>query len=68
MVATVAHPSLGAIRMLGIPVKLSETPGAVRTPPPRLGEHTRQVLRGDLSMSDGQIGELVASGAIRVVD
>lgn len=68
MVATVDHPSLGPIRTLGVPVKLSDTPGAVRTPPPRLGEHTRQVLRGDLSMSDGLIQRLVETGVIRVVD
>ena len=53
MVATIDHPALGPIRTLGVPVKLSDTPGAVRTPPPRLGEHTRQVLRDDLEMDDG---------------
>lgn len=45
MIARVDHDADRALRLLGIPVKLSETPGAVRTPPPRLGEHTQQVLR-----------------------
>jgi crotonobetainyl-CoA:carnitine CoA-transferase CaiB-like acyl-CoA transferase len=67
MVAAVDHPALGPIRMLGIPVKLSETPGTVRTPPPRLGEHTRSVLRNDLDMDDGKIRGLADRGVIRVV-
>jgi crotonobetainyl-CoA:carnitine CoA-transferase CaiB-like acyl-CoA transferase len=32
------------MRMLGIPVKLSDTPGAVRRAAPSLGEHSREVL------------------------
>ncbi len=44
MVVEVDHPSAGRGRTLGIPVKLSETPGAVRRPAPRLGEHTAEVL------------------------
>ncbi len=38
------HPMVGRIRTVGIPVKMSETPGSLRLPPPRLGEHTREVL------------------------
>lgn len=67
MVATVGHPSLGPIRTLGVPVKLSDTPGAVRTPPPRLGEHTRQILRHDVAMNDREIQTLVERGVIRVI-
>jgi len=64
MVETVNHPTIGALRVLGLPVKLSATPGAVRTAPPRLGEHTRQVLSDDLGMSAERIAELVARGAV----
>ena len=39
------HPRAGKVRMVGAPVRLSETPGAVRTPAPMLGEHTDEVLR-----------------------
>ena len=46
MVAQLEHATIGPLRMLGVPVKLSDTPGAVRTPPPRLGEHTDLVLQG----------------------
>jgi crotonobetainyl-CoA:carnitine CoA-transferase CaiB-like acyl-CoA transferase len=45
MMVEVEHPVEGTIRALGIPVKLSDTPGAVRRPAPLLGEHTEEVLR-----------------------
>jgi crotonobetainyl-CoA:carnitine CoA-transferase CaiB-like acyl-CoA transferase len=44
MVAETTHPVTGAFRTLGVPVKLSATPGAVRRAAPRLGEHTKDVL------------------------
>ena len=44
MVREVDHPAAGRMRTLGVPVKLSETGGAVRRPAPMLGEHTGEVL------------------------
>jgi crotonobetainyl-CoA:carnitine CoA-transferase CaiB-like acyl-CoA transferase len=44
MVAETQHPVTGAFRTLGVPVKFSDTPGVVRRPAPRLGEHTDEVL------------------------
>ena len=44
MVEVIRHPVEGDVRTLGIPVKLADTPGAVRRPPPLLGEHTASVL------------------------
>jgi formyl-CoA transferase len=44
MVEVVDHPVDGPVRTLGIPVKLSDTPGSVRRPPPLLGQHTAEVL------------------------
>jgi crotonobetainyl-CoA:carnitine CoA-transferase CaiB-like acyl-CoA transferase len=44
MVAETTHPVTGTFHTLGVPVKLSATPGAVRRPAPRLGEHTDDVL------------------------
>lgn len=38
------HPSAGTLRLTGFPYKLSDTPPALRLPPPRLGEHTEDVL------------------------
>lgn len=43
MVVETQHPVTGAFRTMGVPVKLSETPGSVRMPAPRLGEHTAPI-------------------------
>jgi crotonobetainyl-CoA:carnitine CoA-transferase CaiB-like acyl-CoA transferase len=48
---------VGSTRMLGIPVKLSDTPGAVRRAAPELGEHTAEVLR-EAGFSDAEIAAL----------
>ncbi|MDA8207117.1 MAG: CoA transferase, partial [Thermaerobacter sp.] len=45
MVESVEHPTAGAIRQLGIPVKLSGTPGEIRRPPPLLDEHRDEILK-----------------------
>ena len=45
MVVELEHPVEGTVRALGIPLKLSDTPGAIRRPAPLLGEHTEEVLR-----------------------
>jgi crotonobetainyl-CoA:carnitine CoA-transferase CaiB-like acyl-CoA transferase len=45
MVVETEHPSAGKFRTLGVASKLSRTPGALRRPAPRLGEHTAEVLR-----------------------
>ena len=58
------HPRAGKVRMVGVPVRLSETPGAVRTPAPLLGEHTEDVLRSRLALSAEEIAALRATGAI----
>jgi crotonobetainyl-CoA:carnitine CoA-transferase CaiB-like acyl-CoA transferase len=57
MVADIEHATIGPLRVLGIPIKLSDTPGAVRTPPPRLGEHTDAVLQ-DLGFNAAAIADL----------
>jgi crotonobetainyl-CoA:carnitine CoA-transferase CaiB-like acyl-CoA transferase len=44
MAVDTEHPAAGTFKTLGIPVKLSLTPGALRRPAPRLGEHTAEVL------------------------
>jgi formyl-CoA transferase len=45
MVEEIEHPVEGRVRTLGFPLKMSETPPRVRRAPPRLGEHTQEVLR-----------------------
>jgi crotonobetainyl-CoA:carnitine CoA-transferase CaiB-like acyl-CoA transferase len=61
MVRTVKHPTAGDVRMLGIPFRLHGTPASIRRPPPTLGQHTEQVLREELGLSDGRINELRAA-------
>ena len=51
------------VRQLGLPVKFSRTPGAVRAPGPALGEHTDEVLRG-AGYSDEEIAALKEAGAV----
>ena len=63
MVVALDHPVAGAIRQLGVPVKLGGTPGAVRTPPPTLGQHTTAIL-GELGIGDAEAARLRAAGAI----
>jgi crotonobetainyl-CoA:carnitine CoA-transferase CaiB-like acyl-CoA transferase len=58
MAVETAHPAAGTIKTLGIPVKLSDTPGALRRPAPRLGEHTGEVL--DSAPSVNRQGETAA--------
>jgi crotonobetainyl-CoA:carnitine CoA-transferase CaiB-like acyl-CoA transferase len=64
MVAWLEHPTIGAMQVLGVPVKLSDTPGGIDTPPPRLGEHTDAVLSRDLGLEAEAIAALRAQGAI----
>ena len=60
------HPVAGAVRMTAPPVRMSETPGAVRAPAPLLGEHTADVLRERLALGDEEIGRLRRAGVIVV--
>jgi len=64
MVASVQHETIGSMEVLGVPVKLSATPGSVRTPPPRLGEHTAAVLAHDLGLGADAIATLREQRAI----
>jgi crotonobetainyl-CoA:carnitine CoA-transferase CaiB-like acyl-CoA transferase len=59
-----SHPRAGKVRMVGAPVRLSETPGSVRTPAPMLGEHTELVLRELLGLGAAEIETLRAGGVI----
>jgi alpha-methylacyl-CoA racemase len=63
MVIEFEQPGAGTVRGLGFPVKLSETPGAVRLPGPILGEHTREVLR-EAGFTDDEVTALEESGAV----
>lgn len=57
MVVECAHPVLGTVSLLGLPVKLGETPGAVHRIPPGLGEHTDEILR-EIDLGDDDLCRL----------
>jgi len=63
MILEVEHPTIGMLKMLGIPIKLSETPGSVRMAPPLLGQHTNEVL-DHLGYSSEDIVHLKEKGVI----
>jgi alpha-methylacyl-CoA racemase len=63
MVLSLEQPGAEAdVRLLGVPVKLSRTPGAAAGPGPALGEHTREVL-ASLGYSEDEVAALLASGS-----
>ena len=63
MIQELEHAAAGAIRVLGVPIKLSETEGSVRTPPPALGQHSDGIL-GELGLSAAEIAALRPDGVI----
>ena len=64
MIARVEHATIGPLRTLGVNVKLSRTPGAVRSAPPTLGQHTEGVLLGDLGFSADEVAALRAKQVV----
>ena len=62
MVVTLDQPGTDGVRQLGVPVKLSRTPGGVRSPGPVLGEHTDEVL-AEAGYSSEEIAAMKESGA-----
>jgi crotonobetainyl-CoA:carnitine CoA-transferase CaiB-like acyl-CoA transferase len=58
MIETTEHSTVGALKMLGIPFKFSDTGCSVRRPPPTLGQHSEEILAGELGLDDKAIAEL----------
>jgi len=57
MLKKLDHPKVGKIKVTGVPIKLSDTPGEVETAPPILGQHTQEILT-ELGFSDQDIKKL----------
>ncbi len=57
MVVDMKHPISGDIKVTGIPVKLSETPGSIRLAPPTLGQHNKEILE-ELGFTSKEIEEI----------
>jgi crotonobetainyl-CoA:carnitine CoA-transferase CaiB-like acyl-CoA transferase len=64
MVVEVDHAVLGKMKTLGVPVKLSETPGSVRRAAPILGQHSTEIL-AELGYTEGEISKLHEKTVVR---
>jgi crotonobetainyl-CoA:carnitine CoA-transferase CaiB-like acyl-CoA transferase len=63
LIQTVHHPKAGPIKVIGIPMKFSETPGTIRLAPPLVGEHNREIL-GELGYTASEIDQYEEEGVI----
>ena len=63
MIVTTEHAKLGATRVTGVPLKLSETPGSVRRSPPVHGQHSKEVMT-ELGYDSAAIEQLLRSKAL----
>jgi len=64
MLIEMEHPTIGKLPLVGSPLKFSETQVDYKLPPPRLGEHTEEVLKELLGYSGNQIAELKSCKAV----
>ena len=58
------HPLSGTLPGIASPMRFSETPVEYTVPPPRLGEHTREVLGSLLGLGNGELDRLAAQKII----
>ena len=63
MAVELEHPKSGSIRNIGVPVKLSDTPGSVRTPAPLLGQHSDEVL-AQYGYAEGDVAAFKDAGVL----
>jgi len=65
MVVEVEHPQYGKIKLIGFPIKLSETPGKIEIPPPSVGQHTEEVFSTILGYSREEVAKLREDGVVK---
>jgi formyl-CoA transferase len=63
-IVSVPHPDFGTLKMQNVAPKLSETPGSIRSPSPKLGEHNEAIYRGLLGLSAERMQQLQARKVI----
>jgi crotonobetainyl-CoA:carnitine CoA-transferase CaiB-like acyl-CoA transferase len=63
LLTTVEHPNGGDLRVVGVPMRFSRTPGSVRSGPPGVGQHTDDVL-AEVGYSDEEIETFHADGVV----
>ena len=64
MVRELEHPAAGVFRTLGPPIRMHDTPVAIRRAPPLLGQHTDEILRDELGFSVARIAQLRSEGVL----
>jgi crotonobetainyl-CoA:carnitine CoA-transferase CaiB-like acyl-CoA transferase len=64
MIVPLDHPTAGPIRVTGVPIKLSDTPGEVHSAPPTLGQHTTEVLGDWLQINATEAEALHQDGVV----
>jgi crotonobetainyl-CoA:carnitine CoA-transferase CaiB-like acyl-CoA transferase len=64
MIVRLPHPTAGHVTVMGVPLRLHATPGAVSAPPPLLGQHTSAVLRKVLGLTPAAVARLRRDGVL----
>lgn len=63
LIQTIQHPKIGDLRVIGIPMKFSRTPGTIRLAPPLVGEHNGEILQ-ELGYSQSEISQFQTEGVV----
>jgi crotonobetainyl-CoA:carnitine CoA-transferase CaiB-like acyl-CoA transferase len=64
MAVRLAHPKAGSITVMGVPIRLWDTPGAASAAPPLLGQHTEEILARLLRLPKARVERLRAAGVV----
>lgn len=65
MLVTMEHPTIGALPLVGSPLKMRGTPVEYHLPPPLMGEHTKEILKSSLGLTDEQVSGLMERGCVK---
>lgn len=64
MIKEIEHPTCGPMKLVNTPVKYSYSEPSIRMPPPLLGQHTDEILKDIVGMSDNEIKSLKEEGVV----